>query len=176
VYYVFWLFYVQNTKNFTVRTNYLNIFMQKSSNIHTHTHTHTQMLLNIHTITALQRYNAAVVTQWVDPSGKYKILRQDMTHLIFVSHFDFNATCLIVSVFKSYITDVPHYLHHCKNIISYSHYTILYSLLLNWYQGSFPVDKQLGHEVYHSPPPHAAIKKMCSYTSMPPISPHNVDR
>jgi len=30
-----------------------------------------QMLLNIHALTALQMYNAAMVTLWVDPSGKY---------------------------------------------------------------------------------------------------------
>jgi hypothetical protein len=58
------------------------LFKQIHATQQQHTHTH-KMLLNIHPLTALQMYNAAIVTQWVDPSGKYKILKQDVTHLIF---------------------------------------------------------------------------------------------
>jgi hypothetical protein len=36
--------------------------------------------------------------------------------------------------------------------------------------------KQLGHDVYHSPPSHADIQEMCSYTYNSPTCPHNMER
>lgn len=44
------------------------------------------------------------------------------------------------------------------------------SLLLNGYQGFFPVVKWLERDVYHSTPSSAEVKNVCNYTSTPPYT------
>ena len=51
-----------------------------------------------------------------------------------------------------------------------------YSLLFNWYHGSFPGVKWTGREAEHLPPSNAWLKKRWSNNSVSPICLHRANR